>query len=99
MALEIYTSRYTAAQQDDLLDKASEAYTPEQVATLATIMSMSMLSEVGTTTLITNPEWKIVLTDHDDRILLGKRQDDTWYFGTYLDTILDVIISSYTVNP
>lgn len=99
MALEIYTSRYTAAQQDDLLDKASEAYTPEQVATLATIMSMSTLSEVGTTTLIINPEWKIVLTDHDDRILLGKRQDDTWYFGTDLDTILDVIISSYTVNP
>ena len=64
----------------------------------ATIMALSTDPNAGVTISTTNPEWKLVLTDNEDRILIGKRQDNTWYFATDLDTILDVIISGYTTT-
>jgi hypothetical protein len=61
----------------------------------AAIMSLAIDPNAGVTISTTNPEWKLVLTDNEDRILLGKRQDNTWYFATDLDTILDTIIAGY----
>ena len=65
---------------------------------LAVITALSEDPNAGVTTVTTNPEWKIVYTDSDDRILLGKRQDNTWYFATDLDDILDAIIDGYDSN-
>ena len=44
---------------------------------LAAIMSLAANPNAGVTTKTTDPEWKLVYTDNDDRILLGKRQDNT----------------------
>ena len=63
---------------------------------LAAILALAVDPNAGVTIVTTNPEWKLVLTDNENRILLGKRQDNTWYFATDLDTILDTIINSYT---
>lgn len=64
----------------------------------AVIVALSEDSNAGATTVTTNPEWKIVYTDNEDRILAGKRQDNTWYFAADLDIIIDTIIGGY-VNP
>ena len=61
----------------------------------ATIIALASDPNAGITTVTTNPEWKIVYTDANDAILLGKRQDNTWYISTDLDTILDAIINGY----
>ena len=58
-------------------------------------MAFAVDPNAGTITVTTNPEWKLVLTDNDDRILIGKRQDNSWYIATDLNTIIDVIISGY----
>lgn len=62
---------------------------------LAAIMALSANSNAGTTTATTNPEWKVVYTDYEDKILLGKRQDNTWYFAADLDDVLDALIEGY----
>ena len=64
----------------------------------AVIAALSEDPNAATTTVTTNPEWKIVYTDNEDRILVGKRQDNTWYFAADLDIIIDTIIGGY-VNP
>lgn len=64
----------------------------------AVIAALSENPNAGTTTVTTNPEWKIVYTDYEDKILAGKRQDNTWYFAVDLDIIIDTIIGGY-VNP
>ncbi len=61
----------------------------------AVITALASDPNAGVTTVTTNPEWKIVYTDADDRILIGKRQDNTWYFAADLDDILDAIIDGY----
>ena len=61
----------------------------------ATIVALASDPNAGITTVTTNPEWKIVYTDANDAILLGKRQDNTWYIATDLDSILDTIINGY----
>lgn len=61
----------------------------------ATIVALAADPNAGVTTVTDNPEWKIVYTDNNDAILLGKRQDNTWYYATDLDTILDAIIDGY----
>ena len=61
----------------------------------AAIVALASDPNAGTTTVTTNPEWKLVYTDADDRILLGKRQDNTWYFAADLDDILDAGIDGY----
>lgn len=68
---------------------------PLRTNNLAAIMALAADPNAGVTTVTTNPEWKLVYTDANDAILLGKRQDNTWYFATDLDTILDTIIDGY----
>ena len=61
----------------------------------AAIVALASDPNAAVTTVTTNPEWKLVYTDAEDRILLGKRQDNTWYFAADLDDILDAIIDGY----
>ena len=65
---------------------------------LAVITALSADPNAGVTIVTTNPEWKLVYTDANDAILLGKRQDNSWYFATDLDTILDTIINGYSIS-
>lgn len=82
----------------DLVD--TEAFNTESLfqKNLSAIMSLAVDPNAGVTIVTTNPEWKLVYTDAEDRILLGKKQDNSWYFATDLDTILDTIISGYTTT-
>ena len=56
---------------------------------------LAFATGTGTVTLSTNPEWKLVLLDYANKILLGKRRDDTWYFPEDLDDLLDQVIADY----
>ncbi|MBR0166139.1 MAG: hypothetical protein IJQ13_04595 [Prevotella sp.] len=62
----------------------------------AAIMSLCAMPEFGINLSVTTTGWKIVVTDANYNILMGKRSDDTWYFSDNLDTILDEVISGYT---
>lgn len=87
-----------ASTENQLADKE---YVDEESAfqkNISAIMSLAVDPNAGVTTVTTNPEWKLVYTDSEDRILLGKRQDNTWYFAADLDTILDTVISGYTTS-
>ena len=68
------------------------AYFQENFSVIA---SLAIDPDAATVSVITNPEWKIVYTDAEDRIFCGKRQDDSWYFAADLDDIIDAIIDGY----
>jgi hypothetical protein len=81
----------------------TDAYTKTQVDNevmdangLAMCMSLAHLSAVGTTTQTTNPEWKYVLLDNDNKVLCGINQDGTSYVYASIAEIMDCINSSYT---
>ena len=60
--------------------------------------ALAFATGTGTVTFASNPEWKLVLTDHADKVLLGKYQDNTWYTPVDLDDLLDYIIADYDVS-
>lgn len=95
LSLIYFGARNEANQYTDEVVEAESGFQKN----LAAIMSLAVDPNAGVTTVTTNPEWKLVYTDAQDRILLGKRQDNTWYFATDLDTILDTIIDGYTTTP
>lgn len=76
----------------------SNYYQKDESKDLAAIMSISTLSSAGVITVTTNPEWQVVYTDNTDKILLGKRQDGTWYTPIPLSDVLDTIISGLSAS-
>jgi hypothetical protein len=56
---------------------------------------LAFATGTGTVTLSTNPEWKLILLDYTNKILLGKRRDNTWYLPMNLDDLLDSVIVDY----
>lgn len=76
---------------------ATDAVAAEALRTnnYAAIVALASDTNAATTTVTTNPEWKLVYLDAEDRILIGKRQDNTWYIAADLDDILDVVIDGY----
>jgi hypothetical protein len=86
-------STYTKTEVDDSLEEQSDFQ-----RNLTAIMSLSVSSQAGTITSTVNPEWKLVYADAEGRILLGKRQDGTWYFATDLKIILKCVIDSYAIQ-
>lgn len=85
----------SALQQHQSLDNYYEKVDSN---TLAAIMSLSTLSAAGTTTVTTNPEWQIVYIDGEDKILLGMKQDGTWYTPIPLSDVLDTLISGLSTS-
>ena len=81
----------------DISGKADKdnVYEKPDMAKLAVILSLSSLTATGTITSVTNPEWKYVITDNEDRILFGIKQNNEWCIFEGLDNILDCVISSY----
>jgi hypothetical protein len=58
--------------------------------------AMFMLANfAGLPTTLNSPEYKYVMTDASSAVLLGKRQDDTWFFGDDTDTLMDAILDTY----
>lgn len=84
----------TAGSNNPLTDRQYVNTADQNNQNLAAIMSLSMKANSGITIVTTKPGWKIAYTDSGDNILLGKKQDNTWYFANSLDTILDTIISN-----
>ena len=84
-------------EHQDISTKADKAsvYIKDDTAKLSTILSLSTLGAVGATTSTTNPEWKHVITDSEDKILLGIKQDGEWCVYTDFDNIFDCVVSSY----
>ena len=64
----------------------------------ATIMALATDPNAGVTISTTNPEWQLALTDNEDRLLIGKRHDNTWYTAPDLDAVLTAIIDGYTTT-
>jgi hypothetical protein len=56
---------------------------------------LAFATGTGTVTLSANPEWKLILLDYTNKILLGKRRDNTWYLPIDLDDLLDSVIVDY----
>lgn len=84
----------------DISGKADKdnVYEKPDMAKLAVILSLSSLTATGTITSVTNPEWKYIINDNEDRILLGIKQDNKWCIFEGLDNILDCVISSFTIS-
>ncbi len=59
--------------------------------------ALAFATGTGTVNFTSNPEWKLVLVDQTNKILLGKYQDNTWYLPVDLDDLLDYIIADYGV--
>ena len=58
--------------------------------------AMFMLANfAGLPTTLNSPEYKYVMTDASSAVLLGKKQDDTWFFGDDTDTLMDAILDTY----
>ena len=68
----------------------------ERTPDIALILAMARENSVITAD--TNPEWKYALVDSQNKILMGKKTDDSWYYGSDLETILDWVISTYATS-
>lgn len=91
---------YFGDDTDDLLDEVLDQYEEDDtlfsnIYRLSVALSLARLS--GTLSEITNPEWKWVVTDSEDKVLMGIKQDDTWYLGASVTEILDCALDTYTV--
>lgn len=63
------------------------------------LTAMLMLASVsGLPIKVNTSEWKYVLTDNSDNVLLGKRQNNTWYFSDDTDDLMDDILDAFGSN-
>lgn len=75
-----------------------EYYTKDDSKDLSAFLSLSAQSIAGTTSVTTNSEWKLVYTDANDKILLAKKQDNTWFAPIEISVILDTAISGLSAS-
>lgn len=87
------THRLVTDKEKETWSEKADALVQQNIAAI-----LALSQGTGTTTLTSNPEWKLLLLDHDDRILFGKRQDNSWYMPVDLDELLDFVIADYGVN-
>lgn len=85
---------------DDLLDEVLGLYSEDDTLfsnmyRLSVCLSLARLS--GTLSEITTPEWKWIVLDSQDKILMGIKQDNTWYLGATINEILDAVLDTYEV--
>lgn len=86
---------------DDLLDEVLDQYAEDDtlfsnIYRLSVVLSLARLS--GTLSEIQNPEWKWVVLDSEDKVLMGIKTDYTWYLGASINEILDAVITTYAVG-
>lgn len=85
---------------DDLLDEVLDQYEKDDtlfsnIYRLSVVLSLARLS--GTLSEIQNPEWLWVVLDSEDKILMGIKEDYTWYLGATINEILDAVLATYAV--
>lgn len=68
----------------------------EDSKALAVIMSLAGRPQYSTTTFSNNPEWQFVLTDAEDKILCGIKENKVQFFAT-IEEITDCLNRS--LNP
>lgn len=61
---------------------------------LSAIMALAMNPSSGITIDTSNSDYKIAWVDSQSNVLIGKKQDNSWYYAGSLDDILDTIISN-----
>ena len=93
-------SWYAGDDTDDLLDDVLDLYAQDDtlfnnIYRLSVILSLARMS--GTLSEIQNPEWKWVVTDSEDKVLMGIKTDNTWYLGATISELLDCVLATYTV--
>ena len=93
-------SWYFGDDTDDLMDAIIDQYAQDDTIfsnmyRLAVALSLARLS--GTLSEIENPEWKWVILDSEDKVLMGIKQDNTWYLGATINQILDATLTTYSV--
>ena len=86
---------------DDLLDEVLDQYAEDDtlfsnIYRLSVVLSLARLS--GTLSEIENPEWKWVVLDSEDKVLMGIKTDYTWYLGASINEILDAVLTTYAVG-
>ena len=59
---------------------------------------LTLASFSGLTLKVNTSEWKYVLTDNSDNVLLGKRQNNEWYFEDNTDDLMDDILDAFGSN-
>lgn len=84
---------------DDLMDAVLDIYSEDDtlfsnIYRLSVVLSLVRLS--GTLSEIQNPEWKWVVTDSEDKVLMGIKTDNSWYLGATINEILDAALATYT---
>lgn len=78
----------------DIYIKDSEARdTYNNALNQAVMLMLAQFS--GLPLKLNNPEWKYVYTDFEDKVLFGKKQDNTWLFGDNTDDLLDEVLDQY----
>ena len=92
-------SWYFGDDSNDLLDDILDQYAQDD--TLFSNMyrlavALSLARQSATITTISNVEWKWVVLDSQDKILMGIKQDNTWYLGATINQILDATLATYT---
>ena len=85
---------------DELLDDVLDLYAEDDtlfsnIYRLSVALSLARMS--GTLSEIQNPEWKWVITDSEDKVLMGIKTDNSWYLGATINEILDCALATYTV--
>jgi len=59
---------------------------------------LTLASFSGLPIKVNTSEWKYVLTDNSDNVLLGKRQNDEWYFSDDTNDLMDDILDTFGSN-
>ena len=85
---------------DDLMDSILDMY--EQDDTIFSNMyrlsvALSLARMSGTLSEIQNPEWKWVVVDSEDKVLMGIKQDNSWYLGATINELVDCVLATYAV--
>ena len=85
---------------DDLFDEVLEQYAEDDtlfsnIYRLSVVVSL--IEKIGTLSEVENPEWKWIVLDDEDKVLMGIKQDNSWYLGASISEILDVILDTYAV--
>lgn len=91
------TDAYTKDEIDSIQSATSATfdgyYTKENSIILAAIIAIATTG--STFSVLESKEWKWVLTDSDNKVLLGIRENHTIYQGMELSELLDALVESY----
>ena len=92
-------SWYFGDDTDDLLDDIIDMYAQDDTVfsnMYRLSVALSLIRMSGTLSEIQNPEWKWVVVDSQDKVLMGIKQDNTWYLGATINQLLDAALATYT---